>query len=223
MNKKEKLNKIRKKEFFYFKIRKHKKHNFINKIILRIIKMVQKGARGIANSLDFSETGNWNVAARYTDAKIMKPLYLCDEYERVATFGTSELVEEFMIDEQTRKVARIKAIKRLAMELNLLISNTIFAIKKKTDAELMKKFKDDLQRIIKVLPMVEGKSYDQIYKKNVITINEDKFEYFLKLLTDIKEQLNEPLNNADLIFTYVEDFDPDKFKQTQIQRMIDRA
>ena len=41
-----------------------------------------------------SETGNWNVASDYAKYKIMKPLLLADDYEIIATFGYSDLLED---------------------------------------------------------------------------------------------------------------------------------
>ena len=43
-----------------------------------------------------SELGNWNTAADYARFKIMKPLYLADEYEMIATFGSIDLEDIYM-------------------------------------------------------------------------------------------------------------------------------
>ncbi|MCK4860161.1 MAG: hypothetical protein KAS87_06360, partial [Candidatus Omnitrophica bacterium] len=61
-----------------------------------------------------SETGNWNVADKYTKNKIMRPLNLCDYYEDVACFGYDSLVEELVnYNSPPNDVIRYKAIVRL--------------------------------------------------------------------------------------------------------------
>ena len=86
---------------------------------------------------DSHETSNWNVAADYVKLKIMKPLYNADEYELIAEFGTSEMIQEYMVSDNIKNIARVKALKRLLKTLQMIINNTIFAIKK-ADVNILK-------------------------------------------------------------------------------------
>jgi len=154
-----------------------------------------------------SETGNWNVAADFTKLKIMKLLYEADQYEIIATFGTSDLVEEFMINDHMKSLARMKALRRLLKALQMTINNTKFAVKKQ-DKDKMKKFLDTLKKIEKVLPALQKKVSNQKIGQVTASIHEENFEKVLNHLIQIKSDINEPLNRADLIFTHMEDFDP---------------
>ena len=161
--------------------------------------------------VDMSETGNWNVAADFSKLKIMKWLYLADEYETIATFGTSDMLDEMMTDKGMISRNKLMAIKRLTKTLQMIISNTIFAVKKKDKGELDKK-QEFLKKIEKILPSLTKKNYNQRDRKNYITIKEDEFNEVLNILVEIKTSINGPLNRADLIFTSREEFDPKKLK-----------
>lgn len=171
------------------------------------------------NWAEMSDTGNWNVAGDYTRLKIMKLLYYLDEYETIAKFGTSEMVEEFVIDDATKNQARMKAIKRFVRTLLLLIGNTKFALKKE-DKPIFDEWKETLKRLEKVLPMLETRITNQVRKTTEIKINEEKFNCVLDILIEIKENINEPLNKADLIFTYRDEFDPDEYKAAVKRKLI---
>lgn len=170
--------------------------------------------------VDFTETGNWNVAADYSKLKIMKLLFEADEYEKVATFGTSEMGEEYMIDENMKNIARIKALKRLVKTLQMLINNTVFAVKKDAVKKLTE-YKKDLDKIEKVFPLIQNQTRNEKTKQLSMNIREDYFDYVLKLLINIKFELNTPLNQADLIFTSIEEFDPDKLKAEIMEDLIE--
>ncbi len=169
-----------------------------------------------------SESGNWNVAADFTKLKVMKPLYECDIYEEVATFGTTDLWSE-MVDfddnPNMKNTARIKGIRRLLKTLSLLVSNTQFAVKK-GDKPKMQKFKEDLENVKKVLPYIESKTFNQRDKTTTVVIDEEIFQKLLDILINIKADINEPLNRADLIFTHRDEFDADKYKQSIKDRFI---
>ncbi len=98
-----------------------------------------------------SETGNWNVASDYSRYKIMKPLELADEYEVIAMFGASDLIQEFGLHISISE-SKIKGFERLVYTLIMLINNTLFAIKKdrgRADIELYLK---ELNGINKRIP-----------------------------------------------------------------------
>ena len=169
--------------------------------------------------VDFTESGNWNVAADYVKLKIMKHLYLADEYELTAIFGTGEMVDEFITNEQMKVVGRLKALKRLRKTLDIIINNTIFAVKKDDKPKLEDLYKE-LTKWDRAMIFCEIINYDMRTKSKTIKINETVFKKVLDGLIKIKKDLNEPLNRANLIFTEVEEFDPDKFKAEIAEDMI---
>ncbi len=164
------------------------------------------------DSYGTSESGNWNVAADYTKFKIMKQLYMADEYEIIATFGTSEMFEEFQIGEDIKSVARLKAIRRLLKSLQMVVNNTKFAVKKR-DEETMKEYLKTLKKVENILPTLSKTKYNAKLRKSMIEIQEENFEKVLNHLVSLKSEINEPLNRADLIFTHFEDFDPKAAKE----------
>ena len=169
-----------------------------------------------------SETGNWNVASDFTKLKIMKHLYEADQYEIVATFGTHELVEEFMTDDNMKSLARLKAIKRLIKTLQMIVHNTIFAVKKR-DKETMKTFLKDLNKVEEVLPKLQNESFNQKTNRTTVDIEEKSFNKVLNILIKIKSDINEPLNNADLIFTAKDELDIDNLKKQNINKIIEQG
>lgn len=173
--------------------------------------------------LDMSETGNWNVADPYTKLKIMQPLIFIDEYERIAIFGTSDIVEEFTITPALMLHARIKALKRMNHELIILCDNTLFALKKKEDQEKMQSFQESLKKIWKLLPSVSSIKRNSIDKSrdNQLAIDEIKFDKILELLSKIKSEINFLLNRSDLIFSSTEEFDPKKLKDKIMDEILE--
>lgn len=169
-----------------------------------------------------TESGNWNVAKHYSEIKIMKWLVLIDEYETIARFGTSDMLEEFNLDENFKNVARIKAIKRLHHAITKLIDNTIFALKKK-DKEKFTDYKKDLKVIESVIPTIEFNTINQKAKTSAIVINEDRFIFVLETLIKINTKMLDPLNDASLIFTPVEEFDPMKIKEKIAEQLVNQG
>ena len=165
-----------------------------------------------SDDYNISETGNWNVAADYSRLKIMKPLYLADLYETIATFGHIDFMDELSIDVNVDTL-KIKGFRRLVKTLILVISNSQFAIKKGSQDNL-KKYKEDLEKIYKIIPALSKYKVDQRNKTRLLVLDNERYDKALELVSDIKASINEPLNEADLIFTSKEDFDPKAFKKS---------
>lgn len=174
---------------------------------LHYFKMAKKGGY-----TDFSESSNWNVASGFCEQKIMKPLYEADQYELLATFGALNLEEDFRVNEYNKTLVRVRGIDRLTKTLIMLCRNTLFALKS-ADKETVKGFLTELERIKGVLPFLSSAVTDQRVKGSKVVIKEEQFGKVLDILVKIKMDILEPLNKADLIFTSIEEFDPDKMKQ----------
>jgi len=164
------------------------------------------------DSPEMSEYGNWNVAADYSKLKIMKQLYLADEYETIATFGFVDFIDELNFNVNT-DVLKIRGFKRLIKSLLMVINNTRFAIRKKTDKEKIDKFKEELERFWKVMPVLYSYKTNQKEKTKELRINEKDYNKAMERVIEIKAEINEPLNKYDLIFTHKEEFDPTKAKE----------
>ncbi len=93
------------------------------------------------NPSSTQETNNWNVAKNYSELLILKPLMLIREYEQIAMFGSSSLIEELFLDDQSKNRARLHAIRRLSKEIKALIDNSYFALRP-TDQDRVKLIKE---------------------------------------------------------------------------------
>ena len=159
-----------------------------------------------------SDTGNWNVAADFSKLKIMKNLYLADEYSNIAIFGTGSIIEEienpFNIDE-----LKLRGFKRLIGCLILLIDNSLFAIRNKEDKKDLKNYRKELKRIIKIFPALSRIRKDERRNFRELKLKDEEYSKVLDIVLDIKANINTPLNKAHLIFTDKEEFDPLKFKK----------
>lgn len=158
------------------------------------------------------ESGNWNVAQGYSNNLILHSLMNCSDYESIATFGTTNIGEEFSISEETKIMARIKGLNWLNKELEKLINQTLFAVKK-SDKEKMYKFLDLVLKLRKELPHTYILVKNNINKTNYYKIYEDKFDNYLSMMVDIKREVMPILNSSKLIFPMEENLDPDEIKR----------
>lgn len=171
-----------------------------------------------------SETGNWNVADSFAKIKIMAPLAKCDVYEDIALNGYENFIDELMGVGVMDDELRIRALKRLINELIKLAKNSMFAMKRN-------KTKDDLDLIRKKLYAVRDKAFPLTYSRRsdasigetFMSINQDMFNYVLEEVSNIKSDINVPLNTNHLIFTDREEFDPRAFKERIKERMINQG
>ena len=77
----------------------------------------------------FSETGKWNVAKQYSEQMLMIPLIKCQEYRHICFHGTSELIDEFVMSDEDKTKAKIKAIAYYIKELESIIIDTYGQVK----------------------------------------------------------------------------------------------
>jgi len=167
-------------------------------------------------------SANWNVAKHYSELKILKHLLLADEYETIATFGVSNITENFGVTDYYRNLNRILSLNRLAKEIEMIINNSYFAMKK-DDKKKTLVLKERLLKVMEFLPNIEKKSFNQLTNITKVEVNESMFNEVLKKLIQIKTELNEPLNDNNLIYGMVDEFDPDKAKENFMNNMINRA
>lgn len=169
-----------------------------------------------------SETGNWNIAGDYASLKIMKLLYLADEYEIISTFGATNFYEELNMT-AGKDFLRVKAIDRLISILMMLINNTKFAIIHSTDIQTLETLYSDLEKIRPMTKYVYQRRSDAVKKESHIQIDEEKFRKLLNAVIKIKQEINMPLNKSHLIFISREIYDPREQKKKIIDEAIKRG
>lgn len=157
-----------------------------------------------------SDIGNWNVAKEYSHFKLMRHLYLIDEYTNIAIFGSASLIEELENNYPT-DVLKLNGLNRLINSLILIIDNSLFACKKGNSKKTLQDYRKQLKSIIEILPVV----YKTIRKdgRSEVRLVPEKFSKVLEKVLEIKSNMNEPLNMNHLIFTDKEEFDPKKYKK----------
>lgn len=169
-----------------------------------------------------SETGNWNVAADYSRLKIMKQLYLADEYEIISTFGFSDFIDELNADMDV-DVLKIRGLKRLIKSLMMVIGNSKFAIRKDPFKKKLEDLRKELTRYWKIIPTLFEYKINQRNKTKELRLIQKEYDKALERVIEIKSEINEPLNKYDLIFTHHEDFDPKKAKEQIKKDLIERG
>lgn len=159
----------------------------------------------------------WNIAADFVKFKFTIPMIKIDQMEEIATYGTSDFLEEFVMKPEQKDLARIKAIDRLRFYLEQILRTAKFVLKEQ-DKKKCLEYIDTLFGMKKVLPTTHSETIRN--NKKVPYINNELFDGCLDILVMIKQEMNEPLNRAKLIFSGYEEFDPKKFKESISERFI---
>ena len=143
-----------------------------------------------------TSSDNWNVADSYSKIKIMKLLMEIDEYIKIAKTGVSELDQEFILSPQIKTNARIMALNRLHMTLEMLINNSNFGVKKE-DRKLLKDWLKALKkiRLDKTYSIVKDKD-----RRVSQVIKEPEFDVVLNILIEVHSKILIPLNDAGMIY-----------------------
>lgn len=170
---------------------------------------------------DELETKNWNVAKSYSEEKVQRWLVLIDEYQTLSVFGFSKIESDiFVLDPNLKNTARLQAMKRLIQAMLTLIRNTKFAIRKNHRSDFLE-YSARLLIIEKNLfkLRIEKKRGNKIVQ---LEIEENLFEKMMNEITTMIDDINLRLNEADLIFTHTEEYDPKKVKEGLRERFINK-
>ena len=161
-----------------------------------------------------SDLGNWNVAKEYSHFKIMKNLYLADEYSNIAIFGSSTILEE-LENPVSIEVLKLTGLSRLINVLILIIDNSLFAAKNGSSNQDLTDYRKTLKKILGIFDSAHKTIVrNKIQETKIIPKN---FNKILDEVLTIKAGINEPLNKNHLIFTDKEEFDPKKYKEQVFQ------
>ena len=154
-------------------------------------------------------TDNWNVADGYTKIKILKQLIFLDRFDTISQFGTEDIGEDIGYDDNLIKKRRVEALQRFHSTLKQLLGNVTFALKS-SDQPKIAQFQKRLSTVDEFMSKVYKTSEDKISHEQLFDIEEKLFTKILEILQDVKDKLNTPLNNANLIFRASEEIDLDK-------------
>lgn len=155
------------------------------------------------------DTEAWNVAKLYAHLKIMKHLAMLDTYETIAEYGTESLEDTTGMNDDDLTLKRIDALRRFQTTLRMLIGNTRFAVRK-GDRRKVDKFYKKVVGLKKYIDKIHSVITDDVSHHNEIEIDEELFDAILEILIEIKDDINTPLNNANLIFRPSDEVDLDK-------------
>lgn len=181
--------------------------------------MTFKAKKGITldSSGEATETTEaWNVAEGYVKIKILKPLIILDKYDVIARFGMDDFELDIGLTQNEINKRRVDALNRIIFNLRLIINNTSFAIKK-ADKEFLKGLLERINNVEEFKERVYEERTDMVTGEEELKINENLFNNCLKVLFEVKEQLNVPLNNAGLIFRTTDEVDLDKIMNDIIE------
>ena len=162
-----------------------------------------------------SKSESWNIAENFAMLKILKPLVEMDKLFWIASHGYERIEDKAILTQQQIVDYRIEALERLADALMLVIENTTFAVKE-NDKVTLEGLREQVGKVIDVLHGVYSTKVDSTRNIKHIEINEDHFRVCLKRLREIKEMLNEPLNNNGLIFRQSDEVSIDELKDRMI-------
>jgi len=167
--------------------------------------MVKKGS-GEEISLG---TDAWNVADGYTKIKILRQLIQLDRWDTIAQFGTEEIDEDNIYSTNQIKKRRVEAIERFISTLKQLLGNVRFAMRKSDHPKIIQ-YLERVKTVEEFMPKVYSVKTDPVDHGETFEIEEELFTGMIKILQDIKDGINTPLNNAGLIFRTTEEIDIDK-------------
>lgn len=172
----------------------------------------------MAKGEDILNTGSevWNVAEGYVKIKILRPLILLDRYENIAKYGVEDLTLDIHLTENEILKNRIEALDRMIFTTKQLISNVLFAIKK-GDHENITGFNSRIENCEEAMQGIYNEYDDEVTKERIIEIDEIKFKAIMKILYNIKTDLNIPINNAGLIFKTSDELDIDRIMNDIVQ------
>jgi len=181
----------------------------------------RKGHQGFISNAEEGaiSSGNvdvWNVAEGYVKLKILRPLIQLDRYEIISQYGTEEIDQEIFLSDNDISKRRIEAFNRFISTLKQLIGNVKFALKMTAQDE-MKEYLERLENVENVKDNIFYENENQITHERELVINEDLFRRCLKIMLEIKDDVNKPINKAGLIFREGDEVDLDKIMKDIIE------
>jgi len=152
-------------------------------------------------------TQAWNIADGFTKIKILRLIIQLDLDEEIAMFGRKDDQQDVPFEEIPYR--RVEAFEKFIFHLRQLIGNCKFAIEKGLDEKIINQFEGRIDQVDAVGDGIASQFFDDVKKENTLIINEDHFKKCFKILQNVKDELNFPVNRAGLIFRQGEEMDLD--------------
>ena len=168
----------------------------------------------------FSETGVWNVANIYSEDMIFFHALWGDRSRMMAKLGCLDPIEDAGLDEGTKVNYKVTGLKWFYMHLDLLISNSKFAMNNpalKSEAEGLHK---KLRKVHECMAAIETKKVDQKENTTTIEINEKLFDSCYVEMVDVFEKLMPILYKENLIYQYIKKYDSKEMKKKVMEKAI---
>lgn len=160
-------------------------------------------------------TDAWNSAEGYAKIKILRLLVLLDKYEDIALYGTSD-IDDIVVDHSAITQRREEGLRRFLTTMRQLLGNCKFAIKKENRSKV-DKFMTDIDFVEQRLAGVSSFEQNFVTGEFHFMINEEYFNLCYKILREIKDELNFPINASGLIFRENEELDLEKIMQDIVE------
>lgn len=154
----------------------------------------------------------WNIADGYTKIKILRLIIQLDIDEEVATFGKRD--DHAETPENQIPYVRVESFEKFIFHLRQVIGNCRFSIERGFDEKVIESYLNRLEQVEKVSDGIAYHSINQITNEETLVINEPHFKNCMKILHNIKDELNFPINRAGLIFRQGEEMDIDAIMRT---------
>jgi len=152
-------------------------------------------------------TQAWNIADGFTKIKILRLIIQLDIDEEIALFGKKDDQEK--VDFEEIPYNRVSGFEKFIFHLRQLIGNCKFAIEKGLDEKIICQMEQRIDNVDKVGDGIASNFFNDITKENKLIINEKHFNNCFKVLQNIKNELNFPVNRAGLIFRQGDTLDLD--------------
>lgn len=152
-------------------------------------------------------TQAWNIADGFTKIKILRLIIQLDLDEEIAMFGRKDEQED--VPNEFIPHRRLEYFQKFIFHLKQLIGNCKFAIEKGYDEKLIKHYEDRIEQVENVADGVASTFTNEVTKEEELKINEKHFKTCFKILQEIKDDLNFPVNRAGLIFRQGDELDLD--------------
>jgi len=162
------------------------------------------------------KTEPYYLAKEFSWTHFIKPLIECKRLIKIAKLGYEDIQEFSFLTPEQIIFNKTNALINLIHELDNLCADCEF-IMDKTNFSLVKKEKNRVDEVNKVIDGISYDVADQRTNRETTELNKEHFDLCLKELMDISAKIKIPINNMGIIYPKGEDFNFDdwakKFEQ----------
>jgi len=151
-------------------------------------------------------TQAWNIADGFTKIKILRLIIQLDIDEEIAMFGKKD---EQDVPHEEKPYRRVEGFDKFIFHLKQLIGNCKFAIERGGDEKLINRYLERIESVEEYSGGIAKSFLNHVTHEEQLKINEPHFRKCFKILQEVKDALNFPVNRAGLIFRQGEELDLD--------------